>query len=590
MPRVVSQVGHSVSRGVGQTGAMSPASRGRKPTKNTTTNTGERTGRGRPPLAAAGPPAPGCDWPVCGGEDVDATGLIDSVLGEAVSLLASEDPVDAEVAGAVLASTVTLTVGQIEMVDDQAGDHVLVDGLIPALEARASTEAMALLLALGSVAPDPVGAAASAAGHRLAHAGVTRPSWADELTTPVAIGQCQRLVDPAGTGAILAASFTRAGRSHAVLVCVDGLDCGAAAEIALLDADELPEALAIIRSTHPDPAGESGNLGEVVEETLAATEWRWQVENALDARAVHDHTDGLTLAGLDLHGVDLDCDEFDLADLDDNDEDDDEEQDELASYPAMALLLRARLAAIPACSKPKPPHGGHDASPTMDITGLAHTLHQLTGGVAGRNRSVNCGPGQAVKLPTKRAQENRRAPIYQIKIGIRHATPPIWRRLQLSADTSLSALHHIIQIAFGWDDYHLHLFHTPYGEFGQADANLGHRAEAPVTLEQVAPTAGNKIAYTYDFGDNWTLDITVEKLLNAEPATPYPRCIGGRRAAPPEDSGGIGGYENLIEALADSDHPDHDDMLNGLGYTNATDFDPAHFDPHAVTQALSHRH
>lgn len=580
MPRVVSQVGHSVSRGVGQTGAMSPASRGRKPTKNTTTNTGERTGRGRPPLAAAGPPAPGCDWPVCGGEDVDATGLIDSVLGEAVSLLASEDPVDAEVAGAVLASTVTLAVGQIEMVDDQAGDHVLVDGLIPALEARASTEAMALLLALGSVAPDPVGAAASAAGHRLAHAGVTRPSWADELTTPVAIGQCQRLVDPAGTGAILAASFTRAGRSHAVLVCVDGLDCGAAAEIALLDADELPEALAIIRSTHPDPAGESGNLGEVVEETLAATEWRWQVENALDARAVHDHTDGLTLAGLDLHGVDLD----------DNDEDDDEEQDELASYPAMALLLRARLAAIPACSKPKPPHGGHDASPTMDITGLAHTLHQLTGGVAGRNRSVNCGPGQAVKLPTKRAQENRRAPIYQIKIGIRHATPPIWRRLQLSADTSLSALHHIIQIAFGWDDYHLHLFHTPYGEFGQADANLGHRAEAPVTLEQVAPTAGNKIAYTYDFGDNWTLDITVEKLLNAEPATPYPRCIGGRRAAPPEDSGGIGGYENLIEALADSDHPDHDDMLNGLGYTNATDFDPAHFDPHAVTQALSHRH
>jgi Plasmid pRiA4b ORF-3-like protein len=579
-----------VSRGVGQTGAMSPVSRGRKPKKNTNTHTGKRTGRGRPPLAAADSPAPSCDCPVCWGEDVDATGLIDSLLGDAASLVASEDPLDAEVAGAALASTVTLAVGQIDMVDDQAVDHVLVDGLIPAFEARASTEAMALLLALGSVAPGPVGAAASAAGHRLAHAGVTRPSWADELTTPVAIGQCQRLMDPAGTGAILAASFTRAGRSHAVLVCADGLDCGAAAEIVLLDADELPDALAIIRSTHPDPAGESGDLGEVVEETLEATEWRWQVENALDARAVHDHTDGLTLDGWDLHGGDLDCDEFDLADLADNDEDEDEEQDELASYPAMALLLRARLAAIPASSKPKPPHGGHDDSPTMDITALAHTLQQLTGDAAGRNRSLNCGPGQAAKLPAKRAHENRRAPIYQIKIGIRHATPPIWRRLQLSADTSLATLHNIIQVAFGWDDYHLHLFHTPYGEFGQADANLGHRAEAPVTLEQVAPTAGDKIAYTYDFGDNWNLDITVEKLLDAEPATPYPRCIGGRRAAPPEDSGGIGGYENLIEALADSDHPDHDDMLNWLGYTNATDFDPAHFDPHAVTQALSRRH
>jgi hypothetical protein len=276
---------------------MSPVSRGRKLKKNTKTNTGKRTRRGRPPFAEADLPAPSCDCPVCWGDDVDSTGLIDSLLGDAASLVASEDPLDAEVAGAALTSTVTLAIGQIDMVDDQAGDHVLVDGLIPAFEARASTEAMALLLALGSVAPDPVGAAASAAGHRLAHAGVTRPSWADELTTPVAIGPCHRLMDPAGTGAILAASFTRAGRSHAVLVCVDGLDCGAAAEIALLDADELPDALAIIRSTHPDPAGESGDLGEIVEETLDATEWRWQVDNALDARAVHDHTDGLTPTG-----------------------------------------------------------------------------------------------------------------------------------------------------------------------------------------------------------------------------------------------------------------------------------------------------
>jgi Plasmid pRiA4b ORF-3-like protein len=585
----VNGVGHNVSMGVGQTGPMSPVSRGRKPKKNTQSNTGKRTRRGRSLFTEADLPVPGCDCPVCGGEDVDSTGLIDSLLDDAASLLASEDPLDAEVAGAVLASTVTLAVGQIGLVDDLAGDHVLVEGLIPALEARASTEAMALLLALGSVAHDPVSAAASAAGQRLAHADVTRPSWADELTTPVAIGQCQRLVDPAGTGAILAASFARAGRSHAVLVWVDGLDCAAAAEIALLDADELPDALAVIRSTHSDPAGASGDFGEVLEETLDVTEWRWQVENALDARAVHDHTDGLILDGLDLRGVDLDFDNFRLADLDDKDENDDEEQDELASYPALALLLRARLAAIPASSKPKPPHGGHDDSPTIDITALAHALQQLTGGAAGRNRSANSGPGQGAKLPAKRARENRPAPIYQIKIGIRHTKPPIWRRLQLSADTSLATLHNIIQIAFGWDDYHLHLFHTPYGEFGQADANLGHRAEAPVTLEQVAPTAGDKIAYTYDFGDDWNLDIIVEKLLAPEPATSYPRCIGGRRAAPPEDSGGIWGYENLIKALADSDHPDHDDMLDWLGYTNATDFDPAHFDPHAITQALSRR-
>jgi hypothetical protein len=358
-----------------------------------------------------------------------------------------------------------------------------------------------------------------------------------------------------------------------VLVGTDELDCGAATDIALLDADELTQALAILRSTRPDQIGPHSDVGKVIEETLDAAEWRWQVENALDAREVHDHDDADTL-NIDALAAD--------------------EEHDLPSYPALALLLRTRLRALPKSSKPKPPHGGHDEGLTVDLTTLAQTLEQLVSDAAGHGRTPISPRGQnrVAKLPAKRAKHDRPAPIYQIKAGVRDAKPPIWRRLQLPADTSLATLHNILQIAFDWDDYHMHLFHTPCGDFGAPDPELGHRTEAPVTLEQVAPTAGAKIRYTYDFGDDWNLDIVVEKLLEAEPTTGYPRCTGGRRAAPPEDSGGIWAYTNFTDALADPTHPDHDDALDWLGHTNPNpaDFDPAHFDADAITQALSRLH
>lgn len=132
----------------------------------------------------------------------------------------------------------------------------------------------------------------------------------------------------------------------------------------------------------------------------------------------------------------------------------------------------------------------------------------------------------------------------------------------------------------------MHVFTTPYGEFGIADAELGHQAAAPVTLEQVAPAPRSKITYTYDFGDDWEHGIVVEKVLEpARSATP-PRCIGGRRAAPPDDCGGMWGYAELEEILGDPAHPEHEDRLDWLGLDAADEFDPASFDPDGVTSRL----
>ncbi|EFE3786641.1 plasmid pRiA4b ORF-3 family protein [Escherichia coli] len=48
--------------------------------------------------------------------------------------------------------------------------------------------------------------------------------------------------------------------------------------------------------------------------------------------------------------------------------------------------------------------------------------------------------------------------VYVIKIAVRGVSPMVWRRLRIAADTSLAALHFIIQIIQGWGDDHLHQF------------------------------------------------------------------------------------------------------------------------------------
>lgn len=118
------------------------------------------------------------------------------------------------------------------------------------------------------------------------------------------------------------------------------------------------------------------------------------------------------------------------------------------------------------------------------------------------------------------------------------------------------------------------------------DADL--RPEAPVTLEQVARGVGDRFRYTYDFGDSWVHEIVVEKTLDRQPIA-YPRCTGGRRAAPPEDCGGLWGYAELVEVLGDPGHPEHGDRLEWLGLASAADFQPTRFDATEITPALIDR-
>ena len=94
--------------------------------------------------------------------------------------------------------------------------------------------------------------------------------------------------------------------------------------------------------------------------------------------------------------------------------------------------------------------------------------------------------------------------------------------------------------------------------------------------------AGDKFVYEYDFGDSWEHVILVEKILQLETGVNYPICLGGKRACPPEDCGGIWGYGDLLEAIQDPTHPEHKDMLEWLGGS----FNPEGFDVDIVNQRL----
>lgn len=101
----------------------------------------------------------------------------------------------------------------------------------------------------------------------------------------------------------------------------------------------------------------------------------------------------------------------------------------------------------------------------------------------------------------------------------------------------------------GWEDYHLHLFEIGGRTFGDLDPDFDSmdRSDKSAKLNRVISGAGAKFTYEYDFGDSWRHGILVEKVLLPEAGVRYPVCVGGKRACPPEDCGGPGGYEDLLQ-------------------------------------------
>ncbi len=157
--------------------------------------------------------------------------------------------------------------------------------------------------------------------------------------------------------------------------------------------------------------------------------------------------------------------------------------------------------------------------------------------------------------------------ILQLKLSLRDAKPPIWRRVLVPLDLHLGDLHDIIQAAFMWTDSHEHMFQTGLRSgktYGALFGAMTYDADEESTpISEVLHNVKDRLEYTYDFGDDWQVRIEVEKVHEANQEF-LPRCTGGRRFAPVEDSGGIGGWEHKMQVMQDPKHPEYDEVREWL--------------------------
>ncbi|HWI59429.1 MAG TPA: hypothetical protein VNZ22_19530 [Bacillota bacterium] len=169
--------------------------------------------------------------------------------------------------------------------------------------------------------------------------------------------------------------------------------------------------------------------------------------------------------------------------------------------------------------------------------------------------------------------------IYQFKITLRHLRPAVWRRVQVPNDLTLGQFHQIIQAVMGWTNDHLHEFRLGGASFGMTHDPMGGPLEMDALdedayrLSALGLQAKAKFEYEYDFGDSWEHQIVLEKVLPHQPGF-VPVCLKGARACPPEDSGGVWGYTEKLEVLANPKNPEYEELAEWMG----ADFNPEAFD------------
>jgi hypothetical protein len=177
--------------------------------------------------------------------------------------------------------------------------------------------------------------------------------------------------------------------------------------------------------------------------------------------------------------------------------------------------------------------------------------------------------------------------VFQFKIHLKNIKPQIWRRILVPENYSFWDLHVAIQDSMGWVDYHLHEFNI-LNPFTKKEDRIGIPdddypdaemiPEIECTIKTYFTQENCEAEYIYDFGDDWEHKIIFEKIVQRDANIKYPICTEGKRACPPEDCGGSFGYMELLKALKNPDHENHDSMIEWI----RVDFDSESFNPQTV--------
>ncbi len=173
-----------------------------------------------------------------------------------------------------------------------------------------------------------------------------------------------------------------------------------------------------------------------------------------------------------------------------------------------------------------------------------------------------------------------------LKVTLDDVKPKVQRRVEVPLAIRLDRLHLVLQAAVGWTNSHLYEIRARDVGWGIPDLDFG---EGPLDakkarLVDVLEDVGVKtIKYLYDFGDGWEHAVKIERITEAAPDLIYPRLIDASGRCPPEDVGGLWGYGEFLDALADPAHEGHAEMKEWVG----EDFDPEAVDVEALSSAVA---
>ena len=264
-----------------------------------------------------------------------------------------------------------------------------------------------------------------------------------------------------------------------------------------------------------------------------------------------------------------------------------------------AARLRRTLSIKEAAAKIKAPQYRLKAIETGHFSAILPDVLQKYAGFLNLDHYLKIwgriNPDLAGELGVPQPQLSGTSMVFQFRITLRSIKPSVWRRIQVPGEYSFWDLHVAIQDAMGWLDYHLHQFDVmDFGsrrimQIGIPDDEFPMEPEVfagwEVPIAGIFTEAKQKAGYLYDFGDEWQHVVLLEEILPLEADVNYPRCTGGKRRCPPEDCGGIGGYSDFLEIIADPADVEHESTLEWVGGSyDLDDFNPAdvHFDDPAA--------
>ncbi|QHC66255.1 hypothetical protein GSU68_06435 [Rathayibacter sp. VKM Ac-2759] len=206
---------------------------------------------------------------------------------------------------------------------------------------------------------------------------------------------------------------------------------------------------------------------------------------------------------------------------------------------------------------------------------------------------VLLGESDATRLEILDEATEDTASAFALKVSVLGTKPAVWRRLELSSESSLRDLHLALQLSLGWTDAQPHFFsvgvpdeeRTPIGSPADAE-ELGPDLvdESQVALAEVLDGVGDELFYVYDLEDEWRHVIRLESVAPLRSA--LPRCTGARGAAPIDAPGGPVAWADTVRAATDASSPDHAEALEALGVAAGASFDPAAVDVDGINRSL----